>query len=111
MSLLVYGLGYGQDESALIASRSVAWLVAVSVTFFLNARFTFGASIRHARFFNYFVIQLTGAGINIGVYSGLIVFGPLVAYPLIALMIGSALATINNFLLIRRFVYRYVELD
>ena len=35
MSLLVYGLGYGQDELALIASRSVAWFVAVSVTFLI----------------------------------------------------------------------------
>lgn len=109
MSFLVYALEYGQDEAALIGCRTVAWLVAISLTFYLNARYTFGAAIRHARFFNYIVIQSIGAAINLGTYSSLIVFGPFVAYPLIALMIGSALATINNFLLIRKFVYRYAR--
>ncbi|MCZ6457798.1 MAG: GtrA family protein [Gammaproteobacteria bacterium] len=111
MSTLIYGFDFGRDETTLILCRSVAWLVAISLTFFLNAEFTFGASIRHSRFINYFVIQSIGAGINLGTYSALIISGPFVAYPLIALMIGSALATINNFLLIRKFVYRFAPAD
>ena len=107
MSLLIYGLEFSDTDTGLIGSRVAAWVAAITLTFFLNARFTFGASIRHSRFVNYVMIQAAGAGINIGTFAALVLFGPFEQYPLIALVIGNVLATINNFLLVRKFVYRF----
>jgi putative flippase GtrA len=67
---------------------------------------TFGASIRHSHFVSYLLIQSIGGLINLGCYSALIL-GPLVDWPIFALIVGSALATISNFLLVRKFVYRF----
>jgi putative flippase GtrA len=50
-----------------------------------------------------------GALLNIGTYTFL-VLGPL-GRPLIAMAIGSAVATVSNFLLVRRFVYQWREPD
>lgn len=107
MSLLIYGLQFSETDASLIASRVVAWAAAITLTYFLNAKFTFGASIRHARFVNYVMIQAAGAGINIGTFSALVLLGPFEQFPLVALVIGNLLATINNFLLVRQFVYRF----
>ncbi len=105
LALLVYGLGYGQQSSGLIGSRLVAFLAAVAVTFLLNARYTFGASVRKAKVSRYVAIQLLGAVINIGTYT-VLVLGPL-PRPLYALAIGSAAATVSNFVLVRQFVYHW----
>lgn len=107
MSLLVYGFDMGQTSTALIASRVQAWIAAIIVTYFLNAKLTFGASIRHSRFVNYLFIQTVGAGINLGSFSLLILFGPLQDKPLLAMIVGNVLAIINSFLLVRKFVYRF----
>lgn len=103
LALLIYGLGYGQAGGGLVGSRVVSFFAAIAVTFLLNARYTFGASIRRARLSRYVVIQVLGALLNIGTYTFL-VLGPL-ERPLIALAIGSAVATVSNFVLVRRFVY------
>ena len=65
MSALVYGLDFAGTDTELIGSRVIAWVAAISLTYFLNAHFTFGASIRHSRFINYVVIQTVGACINL----------------------------------------------
>ncbi len=106
MATLIYVLTLGDTELGLIACRTVAWAAAIVVAFVLNAKVTFGASIKHSRFMNYLFIQGVGAAINLGTYSALIL-GPLTDWPLAALIMGSALATINNFLLVRKFVYRF----
>ena len=80
---------------------------AILLTYFLNAKLTFGASIRHSRFGNYLFIQAIGAGINIGSFAMLMSFGPIQDRPLIAMVVGNVLAVINNFLLVRTFVYRF----
>jgi putative flippase GtrA len=100
---LLYGLDYVTDRGALVWCRLGSFFAAIAVTFLLNARYTFGASIRRASLSRYVAIQLLGAVLNIGTYSFL-VLGPL-ERPLIALAIGSAVATVSNFLLVRRFVY------
>ena len=46
-----------------------------------------------------------GGLINLGCYTVLI-FGPLSTWPIAALVMGSAVATVSNFLLVRKFVYR-----
>lgn len=107
MSFLIYGLGWSETNAGLLSGRVIPWAVAMTLTYFLNAKLTFGASIRYSRFINYIVIQAIGAGINLGTYSGLVLFGPLKEGPLIAMIVGNVLAIVNNFLLVRKFVYRY----
>ena len=101
---LLYGAGYNHSDRQLLLSRLAAFLAAVALTFVLNARYTFGARVRHANVTRYVLVQVLGAAINLGSYTAL-VLGPLPGAPLIAMVIGSAAATISNFLLSRRFVY------
>jgi putative flippase GtrA len=103
MASLFYGFGFGAGSGGLVGCRLVAFLAAVSTTFLLNARFTFGASVRRAKLTHYLLIQTLGAAINIGTYV-VLVLGPL-PRPLLALAIGSAVATVSNFFLVRRYVY------
>ncbi len=107
MSGLIYGLAVAETRAELIACRVAAWAAAITVTYFLNAKVTFGASIRHSRFLNYLFIQAMGAGINLGSFTVLMLTGPLQDRPLIAMVVGNVLALINNFLLVRTFVYRF----
>jgi putative flippase GtrA len=107
MSLLIYGFGFAEGNEGLIASRVCAWVAAITLTYFLNAKLTFGASIRHSRFANYLIIQAIGAGINLGSFSMLVLVGPFMEQPLLAMVVGNLLALINNFLLVRKFVYRF----
>lgn len=106
LSLLIYALGFGTTDVGLVGSRVASFLAAISVTFMLNARYTFGMSIRDSSFTAYVLIQLLGAAINLGSYAALIFSGLLNQAPLVALIVGSMLATTNNFILARRFVYR-----
>lgn len=105
LAFLIYGLDYGQASGGLIGSRVASFVAAIAVTFMLNARYTFGASIRKAKLSRYVLIQALGAAINIGTYT-VLVLGPL-ARPLIAMAIGSAVATVSNFVLVRQFVYHW----
>ena len=105
LAALVYGFGYGQQSGGLIGSRLVAFAGAIVTTFLLNARYTFGASIRRARLTRYVLIQVLGAALNIGTFT-VLVLGPL-NRPLIALALGSAVATVSNFVLVRRYVYHW----
>lgn len=104
---LIYGLDLADTRAELIGCRVAAWLAAIMLTYFMNARLTFGASIRHSRFVNYLFIQGVGAGINIGSFALLMLMGPIQDRPLIAMVVGNVLALINNFLLVRTFVYRF----
>lgn len=103
LALLLYGLGYAAAPLGLVGSRVASFLAAIAVTFPLNARFTFRASVLESRLTRYVLIQSFGAVLNLGTYS-LLVLGPL-GRPLISLAIGSAVATVSNFLLVRHFVY------
>ena len=100
LGLLVY-----QAEVGYIASRLISVLLAISVAFVLNARFTFLVRVADARFMRYVFIQAVSAGLNFGVYSTLVLHGPLAGRPLLSLICGAAVATVNNFFLSRRFVY------
>ncbi len=104
---LIYGLELAETRAELIGCRVVAWLAAIILAYFMNARLTFGASIRHSRVVNYLFIQAIGAGINIGSFTLLMVMGPIQDRPLIAMVVGNVLALTNNFLLVRIFVYRF----
>jgi putative flippase GtrA len=106
LALLIYQAGFGSTDAGLVGSRVVAFVGAISVTFMLNARYTFWTSVRDASFTAYLLIQILGAVINLGSYTVLIFSGLLNHAPLIALAIGSALATTTNFILARRFIYQ-----
>ncbi len=105
LSALIYGMSLGETETGLVGSRFVSFLAAVTVTFILNARYTFGASIRDSRFPIYVLVQSLGAAITLGSYTALVLYTSLAQAPVVALIIGSAAATTSNFLLVRRFVY------
>ena len=100
LGLLVY-----QADVGYIAARLVSVALAVTVAFVLNAKFTFLVRVADARFLRYVLIQAVGAGLNFGVYSTLVLHGPLAGRPLLSLMCGAAASTINNFFLSRRYVY------
>ena len=106
-SLLVYGFELPSTRLEVFSCRVTAWVAAITVAYLLNAKLTFGASIRHSRFVNYLVIQAIGAGINLGSFALLMSIGPVQDRPIIAMVIGNVLAVINNFLLVRTFVYRF----
>ncbi|MDZ7669991.1 MAG: GtrA family protein [Gammaproteobacteria bacterium] len=103
LAFLLYGLDYAAEVGGLLGSRVLSFLAAIAVTFLLNARYTFGASVRRAKLTRYLFVQGLGAAINLGTYT-VLVLGPL-NRPLIAMALGAALATVSNFLLVRRFVY------
>ncbi len=97
---LVYVLDVGA-----IPARVVSFVITISVTFVLNARYTFGVSVRGSSKSRYIAVQLVGAAINFVSYTVLVLTGPLAGRPLFALIIGSALASTHNFLMMRRFVF------
>ena len=105
ISVLLYGFGLEDTDAGLVGSRVVSFLAAISATFLLNARYTFASSLRQSSFSIYAAIQCLGAGINLGTYTALVLLAGFNEEPLVALVIGSASATVSNFLLARRFVY------
>ena len=96
--LLVYGAGVPP-----IPARVFSFMVTIAVSFVLNARYTFAASIKESSKSRYVLIQCAGAAINFAVYSGLVLAG--VLGPLWALVVGSFLGSTHNFLMMRRFVF------
>ena len=88
-----------------ILSRVISFVCTILVTFVLNARYTFLVSVQRASMPRYVVIQCVGAALNFLLYSWLVLYGPLGHRPLVALMIGSAVASTHNFFMMRRFVF------
>jgi len=112
--LQVGAIGFAIDATVLwalvypfamppISSRVISFLATISVTFVLNARYTFSVPIRESSKTRYAVIQIVGAGINFLAYSVLVLGGWL--GPLWSLVVGSALSSLHNFLMIRAFVF------
>ena len=104
LTVLVSVLHWG-----LYSGRAVSFAFAVTVTWYLNRRWTFArhASVsRQREYLNYVTVQTAGAAVNLGVYSGVIELVPQFrAFPVIPLAIGSVVAMVFNFLASRRFVF------
>ncbi len=98
--LLIY-----QFDMPPVLSRGISFMVTICITFVLNARYTFVVAAKGTRMPKYVAVQLAGATINFLVYTWLVLAGPLQQRPLVALVVGSALASIHNFLMMRRFVF------
>ena len=97
---LVYALGLPP-----VPARGVSFAATIVVTFVLNARYTFSASIRASNKGRYVAIQLIGAALNFASYTLLVGLGPMGDWPVAALVVGSALSSAHNFFMMRRFVF------
>jgi len=102
LTLLVNGLGYGH-----YVSRAVSFPLAVTITWWINRQWVFQAAAPMAQEYSgYFVVQLIGAVINLGIYVLTIELIPAFAEtPVVPLAIGAAAALLANFLLVRRYVF------
>lgn len=103
LTFLVNGMGFGH-----YLSRAASFALAVTTTWLINRYWVFQAGIATRREYSaYFVVQLIGAVINLGVYVLVIELNPrLAAVPVLPLAAGAIVALLVNFLLVRQFVYR-----
>ena len=108
-ALILHWLVSGLSLSPFIA-RAVSFPTAVSVTWWLHRRFTFGnARVRAAadRYIVYFMGQVLGAITNLALYAGAICTMPVLAgVPIVPLAIGSVAGLLVNYNWANRFVFR-----
>lgn len=91
------------DIAGLYVGRVLSYILAASVTWWLNARFTFRSP---GRWDFYVATNALGAGINYGVYVAALWLAPaLSALPSIAVAAGSAVALLVNFVVNRWLVF------
>jgi putative flippase GtrA len=92
-----------------LPGRVASFLVAATVTYLLNRRFTFptGGTGRFAQWLRYLLVTLLGAFINLGVYSlWLRGFGAAPLQLLFGTAAGSVAALAANFYATRALVFR-----
>lgn len=115
--LQVGALGFAIDAGVLwlcvyqfgwppVWSRGISFFATICVTFVLNARYTFRVPVKGASKTRYLVVQSMGAAINFFSYTWLVLYGPLAGRPLFSLVVGSFLASVHNFAMMRRFVFK-----
>jgi len=117
---LVGGIGFVVDASALqilvsqahwspYSARVLSFGLAVTITFALNRLWTFRhrrISSKMAAYARYFLVQGTGALINLSLfYLCLSLVPSLRAWPIVALAIGSAVALLFTFSASRHLVF------
>jgi putative flippase GtrA len=104
LTLLLHGqLGLGEAPA-----RVLAFIVAATVTWWLNHQFTFQVQGRStaANWLRYVVITSVGAAINIGCYLGVVrVLGTAPLQLLAGVAVGSIVAMGFNFWVSRRWVF------
>jgi putative flippase GtrA len=104
LTLLVTGVGWGVFES-----RPLSFLVAVSLTWFLNRVSTFrhrAGPNRRQEYLRYMAVGTLGALLNFSVYAAVLLSIPtLVQWPAVALAAGSLTAMAFNFLGSRAFAF------
>lgn len=117
--VLVGGVGFVVEASVLSALIASGWLspysgrlvsfpLAVLCTWYLNRRLTFRSNARPAsEASRYFVVQTTGALINLATYWLLLsVSAVFYRYPLLPFAAGSAVAMLSNYAFSVRWVFR-----
>lgn len=95
---LVYQVGWPP-----IMSRVISFVATITITFVLNARYTFSVRVRESSKSRYILVQSLGAGINFFSYTALVLAG--VLGPLWSLAVSAALSSAHNFFMMRRFVF------
>jgi putative flippase GtrA len=117
---LVGGVGFVVDAGVLVllihlgldrySGRVLSYLVAATVTWGLNRRYTFaGAAPQkpHRQWAQYVGVNAFGAGVNYVVYAGcLLASNFLYRNPVLAVAAGSAVALLVNFAANRYLVFR-----
>lgn len=116
--MLVGLIGFGVDATVLsllvhgwhlphYTARAFSFGAAVSVTWYLNRRWTFSSTADATREYRGYVLaQLVGAVINLGTYAATIeLFPKLARFPVIPLAIGAAFALAFNYTA-ARYVFR-----
>jgi putative flippase GtrA len=90
-----------------LPARAIAIVLAMTATWLLNRRFTFGASRRSIVIegFRYGFIGLVTSLVNYGIYAGLITMAPLLS-PYAAVVAASLAAMLFSFFGYSRYVFR-----
>jgi putative flippase GtrA len=92
------------DLTGLYLGRVLSYLLAASVTWWLNARFTFRTT---GRWDVYVVLNAIGAGVNYATYAVVLAMLPATRdMPSIAVAVGSAVAMLVNFTANRWLVFK-----
>ena len=92
---------------APLPSRALAFLVAATITWWLNRRFTFRYSAGSSTWLPYVLLTAVGALINVGLYGAwLSVLGSSAVNIVIGVAIGSLGALVFNFLVSRKWIFR-----
>jgi putative flippase GtrA len=89
-------------------AQLVAFPLAASVTWWLNRRYTFGASqsLWHLEWMKYMTSNVLGWVANNGAYFLMILFNPFAYHhPALAVAVGSLAGMVFNFKFSRRFVF------
>lgn len=91
-------------------ARAISFSIAVTATWVLNRRFAFAdvaSRQRRDEYSRYFLVQISGAVINLGIFAGLISARPVLAEtPVLPLAAGAAIALFFNFAASRGLVFR-----
>jgi putative flippase GtrA len=92
------------DLAGLYLGRVLSYLLAASVTWWLNARYTFRAA---GRWDVYVILNAIGAAVNYTVYAAVLAVLPATRdMPSIAVAAGSAVALLVNFAANRWLVFK-----
>lgn len=92
---------------APLPSRVLAFLMAATVTWFLNRRFTFRSSAGPASWLPYVLLTAGGALINVGIYAAWVgASGPAAVNIIVGVALGSIAALGFNFLVSRRLIFK-----
>lgn len=92
-----------------LAGRLFSFFVAVTFTWYLNRRFTFGAPGRPSlrEWARFVAVNLVGGGVNVAVYSVLVSYiDAFRSLPVLAVAVGSIAGLFVNFLGASRIVFR-----
>ncbi|MEO1203165.1 MAG: GtrA family protein [Pseudomonadota bacterium] len=106
LSVLVLVLDQG-----LYLSRFVSFTLAATATWLVNRAVVFQPANRTAQeYMGYLLVQIAGAGVNLGIYVILLHYSPaLGAWPVVPLAVGAGVALLFNFFLLKRFVFGAVR--
>ena len=101
LTLQLHALGLGEAPA-----RVLAFLVAATVTWWLNRRFTFQVQAGASSWLRYVVITSVGAAINIACYLGVVhVLGTQPLDLLAGVAVGSVVAMAFNYWVSHRWVF------
>lgn len=93
-----------------VAARAISFPVAVTMTWWLNRNWTFGAEEKSPAFrqlWHYIALQIVGALANLGVYVLILLFiEPTPSHALAALTAGALLGLVVNFLGSKYLIFR-----